>query len=124
MQPLIINGQLWRVVRVHPSDPSLFDRTGNLRLATTDPKRRVISVASNLEPPLLDRVMIHEAAHAITMAYNLLGEYQHFINSNDVIASEEWAAGLVEKHGLEAAELASEALGRPVCVKGVCHDRS
>jgi hypothetical protein len=34
---------------------------------------------------------------------------------------EEWAAQMMENHSLEAVQAASEALGRPICVKGLCN---
>jgi hypothetical protein len=62
-----------------------------------------------LEPPLLDRVALHEAAHAVASA-------------RGTGLSSELAAMAVEAHGLEAAHVASKILGRPVCVWGFCGD--
>lgn len=68
--------------------------------------------------------MVHEVVHAVTMSYGLLDELHDMIPPDRRIPVEEWAAELVEKHGMEAVALASESLGRPVCVRGLCYDRS
>lgn len=114
------NGELWRVVRVAPGDPRLIDRTGVPKLATTDPATRTIHIAGSLRPPKLDEVLMHEVAHALTISYGLLGGLHGA--AGDSIALEEWAAAFMERHGIEAAALASRSLGRPVCVRGMCVD--
>lgn len=108
------------VVRVMPGDPRLIDRTGVSKLATTDPATRTIHIAGFLRPPKLDEVLVHEVAHALTISYGLLGGLH--AASEDAVAIEEWVAGFMERHGIEAAALASRSLGRPVCVRGMCVD--
>lgn len=107
MRPVVIGGQLWRVVWCEPGDPRLV--IGTPRLGAADPVTRSIFLRRDLEPPLLDRVALHEAAHAAAMARGsgLEGEAE---------------AMAVEAHGLEAAHVASKILGRPVCVWGFCGD--
>lgn len=122
MRPLVIDGVLWRVVRVRPDDPRLTDRTGTRTVATTNPRTREICLSEALQPPFLDRVMLHEVSHAIALTYGLLGRLRGLLDQSAQVPVEEWAAGMVEGYGIEAAELASMALGRPVCVRGFCHD--
>lgn len=122
MRPFSVNGEVWRVARVAPGDPRLIDRTGIGKLATTDPESKTIHVSSSVRPPLLDRVMLHEAAHAITMSHGLLDSLHAVIPERYWVDAEEWACQLVEVFGMEAVAAASEALGRPVCVRGYCHD--
>ena len=124
MRPVAINGELWRVVRVPAGDPRLIDRTGVPRVATTSPSSREIAVLDSLVPPLLDRVVLHEVAHAITVSWALLPELRSAALRDDLTRLEEWSARLVENHAMEAVNAASEALGRKVCVRGVCmgHD--
>ena len=114
------NGQVWRVIRVPAGDPRLIDRTMTARLATTSPRDRAVYMDESLEPPMLDRVLLHEVAHAVTMSYGLLPELRHEVLRGDIIGVEEWAAQLVENHALEALRAASVSLGRPVCIKGDC----
>ena len=123
MRPFTVNGDLWRVVRVRSGDPLLVDRTGEPRVATTDPSDHVIRVSSEVYPPLLDRVVLHEVAHAVTMSHGLLEPLHATVPERLWVPVEEWAVQLVENYGMEAVALASEALGRPVCVRGLCSDR-
>ena len=120
MRPFVVNGEVWRVVRVPVGDPSLIDRTNTPRLATTDHVTRTISVLDSVMPPLLDRVMLHEAAHAITVSRGLLGRMRSVVPESAWVPVEEWAAQLVEGHAIEAVAAASRSLGRPVCVDGTC----
>lgn len=120
MTPLVIGGELWAVVRVRPGDRLLVDRTGQPRLGTCDPAARLIAIDGTVRPPLLDRVVLHEVAHAITAARGMLPRLRAAVATGDRIAAEEWAAGLVEGHAIESVALASQALGRPVCIDGRC----
>lgn len=120
MEPILINGDVWRVVRVPAGDPSLVDRTGTDRLATTDSSNHTISVSEAVKPPLLDKVVLHEVSHAITVSYGLLEPLRAKLPRYLWVDVEEWAAQLVENHAIEASGLASTVLGRPVCIGGVC----
>lgn len=122
MRPFVINGDVWRVIRVPAGDPSLVDRTGGSKLAVTDSADKVVYVRDDLLPPLLDRVMLHEVAHAITVSCGLLPEVRSGVMRGDIIDVEEWAAQLVENHAMEAVQATRRALGRPVCVRGLCSD--
>lgn len=122
MRPFVINGQAWRVIRIPAGDPRLVDRTGTERLAVTDPTSLAVYVNERLMPPLLDRVMLHEVAHAITVSWGLLPQVRRDTLRGDIIGVEEWAAQLVENHAMEAVNAATEALGRPICVRGLCND--
>lgn len=118
------NGEVWEVVRVPAGDPRLVDRTDVERLATTDPTARVVWLREDLVPPLLDRVLLHEVAHAVTLSWGLLGGLRSNAPRQSWVPLEEWAARLVESHAIEAVDAASAALGRPVCVRGLCYGRA
>lgn len=122
MRPFVINGDVWRVIRVPAGDPSLIDRTDTPRLAVTDASDRTVYVRDDLMPPLLDRVMLHEVAHAVTVSWGLLPQVRSDTLRGDIIGVEEWAAQLVENHAMEAVQATRRALGRPVCVRGLCSD--
>ena len=122
MYPFVINGDVWRVARVPAGDPSLIDRTDTPRLAVTDARDRTVYERNDLMPPLLDRVLLHEVTHAITVSWGLLPEVRSGVVRGDIIDVEEWAAQLVENHAMEAVQAARRALGRPVCVRGLCSD--
>ena len=120
MKPVLVNGEVWHVNRVSPGDPLLIDRTGTRRIATTNPLTRSINVSIDVVPPLLDRVLLHEVAHAITISHGLLGPLRMHIPPELWVLVEEWSVELLEKHGIEAIIATSESLGRPVCVSGQC----
>lgn len=122
MRPFVINGDVWGVARVPAGDPRLIDRTDTPRLAVTDPSERMVYVREDLRPPLLDRVMLHEVAHAVTVSWGLLPRLRHDALRGDLTGVEEWSAQLVENHAMEAVEAARTALGRPICVRGLCSD--
>ena len=122
MRPFVINGDVWRVARVPAGNPSLIDRTDTPKLAVTDSSNRIVYVRDDLMPPLLDRVMLHEVAHAITVSWGLLPDVRSGVLRGDIIDVEEWAAQLVESHAMEAVQATRRALGRPVCVRGLCSD--
>lgn len=120
MLPVLIDGDLWRVMRASPDSPFLVDRTGRLKVATTDVSNKVIRISSDLEPPLLDKVLVHEMAHAITVSHGLLNPLRAQLPHEHATFIEEWSADLVADHGIEAAMLASRSLGRPLCIGGYC----
>lgn len=122
MRPFVVNGQVWGVARVPAGDPRLIDRTDTPRLAVTDSRNRMVYVRADLKPPLLDKVMLHEVAHAITVSWGLLPDVRSGVMRGDIIDVEEWAAQLVENHAMEAVQAARRALGRPICVRGLCSD--
>jgi len=122
MRSIVINGDVWRVIRVPAGDPRLIDRTGTYRLATTDPRSRTISISESVQPPLLDKVLLHEVAHAITVSYGLLEPMRKSVPRGAWVPTEEWAVQLVENHAIEALRLSRRVLGRPVCVRGSCFD--
>lgn len=120
MNAFLVNGQAWRVVRVPVGDSRLVDRTGSQKLATTDPTTRTVSVRADLEPPLLDQVALHEAAHVVATAHGMLPTLRATVDERYWVPAEEWAAKAMELHGIEAVDIASKMLGRPVCVRGFC----
>ena len=122
MGAIVINGDVWRVIRVPAGDPRLIDRTNTCRLATTDPRSRTISISEEVQPPLLDKVVLHEVSHAITVSYGLLEPLRKTTPRRSWVPTEEWAVQLVENHAIEALRLSRGVLGRPVCIREECFD--
>lgn len=123
MNPVVIGDDVWIVNIVSPGNPLLVDRTGNIRLATTDGILKTINISSAVIPPLLDKVLLHEITHAITVSYELLDDLHASIPPKSWINVEEWLARFSERYGLEAVILASQSLGRPLCIMGYCLDQ-
>ena len=120
MRPVVINGDLWRVSLETLGSPALIDRTGRARLATADSDNKTIHILRSVAPPLLDQVLLHEIAHAVTMSYGLLDSLRAGLPEDSWVLAEEWSAQLIERHAVEAAVLAAEVLGRPLCIRGTC----
>ena len=120
MRSFAVGGDAWTVLRVPAGDQRLIDRTGRARLATTDPSTRSVCVRGDLQPPLLDRVVLHEVSHTIAESHGLLGRLRASVPRSSWVAAEEWAASLMEGHSIEALMAAAEVLGRPPCVGGTC----
>lgn len=119
MQPLIIRGNVWRVTRVSPGDPFLIDRTGVPRIATTDVRDKVIRISETVAPPLLDKVMLHEAAHAVMEETGVSDLLMHATDEVR-IASEELLAWFLETYAIEIIDAVRISLGRDICVDGLC----
>lgn len=79
-----------------------------------------VSVLDSVAPPLLDRVMLHEVSHAVTLSWGLLDRVRSAVPASAWVPVEEWAAQLMEGHAIETVAAASRSLGRPVCVDGAC----
>jgi hypothetical protein len=120
MKPFWIGNDQWQVIEVDPEDPNLIDRLGHKCLGTTDGEAKVIYLSSGLEFPKLDKVLIHEIAHAMTISHGLLDILHAFVAEESWVFVEEWAANFVEDYGLKVSNIASLLLERPVCVDGDC----
>lgn len=120
MDGFTVNGEYWGVARVPAGDPRLIDRTGTERLATTDQMCSSVFLRDDLVPPMLDRVLLHEIGHAVTISYGILPNLRRMVLSGNVVGVEEWAAGLMENYSIEAIRAAMTVLGRPPCVMGEC----
>lgn len=120
MRPLIIRGQVWRVVRVAPGDPLLIDRTGTRTIATTDPASKVIRISNLVMPPSFDQVYLHEATHAMMEEAGVNELLSRLPDDRQQILAEEMLAWFLEHHAIEVVDAVSASLGRPVCVNDRC----
>ena len=120
MKPLVIRGNVWRVVRVSPGDPFLIDRTGTLRIATTDPITKTIRISKTVLPPMFDQVYLHEAAHAAMTETNVPELLSGMVDDNSQVLTEELLAWFLESYSIEVINAVNESLGRPVCVNNLC----
>ena len=100
--------------RVRSDDPALVDRTGQHRIATTDPSTRCIYLTDSLEGTLLETVLIHEIGHALLVSYNLLNMIHMAVLPDKWIDAEEWLCNFISTYGKEVLEIASNLLGYEV----------
>jgi hypothetical protein len=120
MRPLILRGHVWRVARVSPDSPFLIDRTGERRIATTDPRTRVIRISESVPIPMFDQVYLHETAHAIMVEAGVTELLEQLPDDRQQVLTEELLAWFLEHHAIEAIDAASSSLGRKVCIDNKC----
>ena len=106
-----------------PGDPFLMDSTGTMRIATTDPASRTIRISMDVMPPVFDQVFLHEVAHAIMEEAGINDLLQLLPDDRQQVIAEETLAWFLETHAIEAIDLTSRSLGRPVCVNDICMRR-
>lgn len=119
MWPLIIRGNLWRVVRVSPGDPLLVDRTGTHTIATTDPVDRVIRISESVPVSMFDKVLLHEATHAM-MEEAGVTDLLRQTDGRDQVMIEELLAWFLETYAIEVIDAVERSLDRQVCVDDLC----
>lgn len=107
-----MNGYLWRVRFVHPSSDQLVDRTGKLRVATTDPETRCIYLSSELTGDFLNRVLIHELGHCVMVSFDLLSDIHRMVKPRYWIEMEEWICNFIADYGLRIFSAAYSVLGK------------
>lgn len=100
MHSFIINGDFWRVEMVDPFSTELVDRTGNLRLATTDPETMTVYLSDRLSGSLLNTVLIHEMAHCVMISCDLLDELHRFAKPEFWVEAEEWICNFIADYGM------------------------
>lgn len=105
-----INGQLWRIRYVNPFDPCLIDRTGERRVATTDPVTRCVYLSKELNGDFLRTVLTHELGHVTMMSYGLLPAIHSFVKPECWIEAEEWVCNFIADYGNEVFEIANHIL--------------
>lgn len=120
IRPLVIRGSVWRVARVSPGNPFLIDRTGVLRIATTDPVGKVIRISYAVPASLFDQVYIHEAAHAMMIEAGITDVLWQVTEERRQVLTEEMLAWFLEHHAIEVIDAVSQSLGRRVCVDERC----
>ena len=114
MNSFYFNGLLWHIEFVEPFDPVLYDRTGNLTVATTDPILCEIYVLKTINGDFLRRVLCHELSHAAMISYNLLDEIHRMVYPKYWIEMEEWICNFIADYGLSIFNVAYAVLGDDV----------
>lgn len=106
-----MNGYLWRVEIVDPNDPRLVDRTNQLRVATTDPKKFCVYLSSELQGDFLMTVFIHELGHCTMISFNLLDDIHRMVRPKYWIEAEEWICNFIADYGLQMFKIAFSVVG-------------
>lgn len=96
-----MNGDEWRVLFASPYSPELIDRTGRLRLATTDPRTRTVYLSNSLAGSFLSTVLIHELSHCAMISYGLISDIHGAVNPELWYEAEEWICNFLADYGEE-----------------------
>ena len=89
----------------------LIDRSGENRVATTDPASRKIFLSRELHGAFLRKVLSHELGHVAMVSYGLLPDIHRMSYPRDWIEIEEWICNFIADYGQENASLVTSLLG-------------
>ena len=111
MKSFYMNGYLWRISFVDPNSDYLVDRTGKLRVATTDPVTYHVYLSDELSGDFLNRVLIHELGHCAMISFDLLDDIHRMVKHQYWIEAEEWVCNFIADYGLKIFSVAYSILG-------------
>lgn len=101
-----MNGFLWKVEITDQNDDKLVDRTGQLRVATTDPNKLTIFISHQLSGDFLMTVFIHELAHCALWSYGFLKEIRKMVYPEYWIDMEEFICNFLADFGIKIFKIA------------------
>ncbi len=110
MSEFMMNGHLWRIIFSDPTSPKLADRTGEQRVATTDPLTHTVYLSRSLHGEFLRRVLSHELGHVTMISYNMLDEIHRMAHPRYWIEIEEWICNFIADYGLDNFRLVDQIL--------------
>lgn len=96
---------------VNPRSGYLVDRSGVIRLATTDPASNTVYLSRALYGDMLYRVLIHEIGHCAILSFNLLDDIHAMVYPEYWVAAEEWVCNFIADYGLKIFSAAYHILG-------------
>lgn len=114
MNSFYLNGYLWRVKFLDPYSDELVDRTGELRVATTDPLTNTIFLSRALTGNFRARVFLHELGHAVMISYNMLDEIHRMVKPRYWVEVEEWVCNFIADYGSKIFKTANGIIGEDI----------
>ena len=111
MDQFKLNGILWRIIFVNPKHQMLYDRTGKLTVATTDPVSHIVYLSTKLRGQFLMRVFIHELGHCVMVSYDLIDQIHRMVKPEHWIEAEEWICNFISDYGMIIFSIAYSKLG-------------
>lgn len=111
MSGFSLNGYLWHVQFVSPNSGVLIDRTGEKRVATTDPDTLCVYLSDRLRGNFLIRVLIHELGHCVMFSYDMLKDIHRMVKRQYWIEAEEWVCNFIADYGLMIFSIARSVIG-------------
>lgn len=106
-----LNGILWRIIFVEPDNPELVDRTGELRVATTNPIKHTIFLSQELHGSFLRTVLIHELGHVAMISYGMLPAIHSMTKPQYWIEMEEYICNILADKATALIDIADSILG-------------
>lgn len=111
MDSFYMNGDLWRVKIVNPYSPKLVDRTGELKVATTDPISMNVYLSNRLEGDFFNTVLVHELGHCAMISFNLIDYIRSRVQPEYWIEVEEFMCNFIADYGLKIFRTAYDLFG-------------
>lgn len=111
MDSFYMNGDLWHVKIVSPYSPKLVDRTGELKVATTDPVSRNVYLSSQLEGDFFNTVLVHELGHCAMISFGLIDYIHSYVDPAYWIDVEEFMCNFIADYGLKIFRTAYSLFG-------------
>lgn len=106
-----MNGYLWKVREVSSTSAMLIDRTGETRVATTDPVTRCVYLSDELCGDFKTTVLLHELGHCVMFSYGLLRDIHAVVDPEYWIEAEEWVCNFIADYGREVFQIVYEQFG-------------
>lgn len=111
MQCFYLGTDLWRVLRVSPSDDRLIDRTNTLTVATTDPTNKTVCISEDVVGSFYVRVLIHEISHCALVSFGLLDDLRVMVKPEYLVQAEEWICNFIADYGTQVFDAAYSIMG-------------
>ena len=111
MPDFVMNGYPWQIYFVNPSNPLLVDRTGKLRVATTDPSQLSIFLSDALRGDFLITVLIHELGHCALFSFNLMDDIHRVVEPVYWYEAEEWICNFIANYGRQIFDIVRTVMG-------------
>lgn len=109
----MMNGVFWRVKFVNPRSRMLYDRSGNQRLATTDPTSHTVYLSRSLDGTTLVTVLLHELGHCVLFSYGLIDEIRKAVRPEYWYDAEEWVCNIIADYGRDILAVAQDIMSVP-----------
>lgn len=111
MKSFFVNGNQWKIQFVNSKSKYLVDRTGVIRVATTDPQLNTIFLSKRLYGDFLKTVLIHEITHVVLWEYDIISRIHKYCYPEYRIDMEEEICNILADYGELIYETAYTALG-------------
>lgn len=111
MRGFKINNDYWRVRYVYPDNDILVDRTGERRIAVTDPQTMTVYLSSGMPDYMRARVLIHEMGHCVIYSYDLFEDIHRMVKRRYWIKAEEWICNFIADYGYLIFKAVKSVLG-------------